>query len=126
MATLLVAAIAIVVFPSFVFCADRDEEKTVSPIRATEIEKTEVTPTLENMNSGVLRLLIWEGHAPQDHVSRFEKQMEEKYNYKVKLQISYVKSSDDIYYSIRSGNVDMVMLTHHHFKDERFNFIEKN
>ncbi len=72
----------------------------------------------------VLRLLIWEGHAPQTLVSRFEKQIEEKYDFKIKLHISYVTSSDDFYDSIRGGNVDMVMMTHHLFKDNRFNYIE--
>ena len=81
-----------------------------TPVRATEAD--------------TLRLLIWEGHAPQAHVSRFKKQIEEKYGFKVKLHISYVESSDDFYNSIRSGNVDIVMMTHHHYKDKRFKYIQ--
>ena len=112
--TIFVAAIAIFVFADFVFC----------PIRAIGIDRTEVTPSPEQMGKGDLRLLIWEGHAPKQHVDEFEKQIEEKYDFKVKLQISYLKGTDDYYNSIRGGNVDMVMLTHDLFKDKRFNFIK--
>jgi len=72
----------------------------------------------------VLRLLVREGHAPKKHVEKFEKHIETKYGRKVKLKIAYVISSDDFYYSIRSKSVDMVMMTHHHYKDERFKYIQ--
>lgn len=88
-----------------------------------DIKRTESVSKNENEN--VLRLLIWEGHAPQAHVRRFEKQIEEKYDFKLKLQISYMDGTDNYYNLIRSSSVDMVMLTHHHIKDERYNFIKK-
>ncbi len=72
----------------------------------------------------VLRLLIWEGHAPKQHVLEFEKQIEKTYKRKVKLDIKYVVGSDDFYNSVRSRSVDIVMMTHHHFKDERFKYIK--
>ena len=72
----------------------------------------------------VLRLLIWEGHAPKQHVEKFEKHIEDKYGRKVKLKILYVSGSDDFYDHIRNRSVDMVMMTHHHFKDERYNYIQ--
>jgi spermidine/putrescine-binding protein len=121
---LLVAAVAVVMLAGLAFWTAEDDKEVASSIRAIEIEKAEVTPTPESMNKGVLRLLIWEGHAPQDHVSRFEKRIEEKYDFKVKLQISYVERPDDFYSSIRRGNVDLVTMTHHLFKDRRFNYIE--
>jgi len=82
------------------------------------------TPVPADGAAATLRLLIWEGHAPQAHVDRFEKQIEEKYGSRVKLHIRYVESSDDFYNSIRSGNVDIVMMTHHLFKDKRFKYIQ--
>lgn len=72
----------------------------------------------------ILRLLIWEGHAPKQHVEEFEKRIEAKYNRKVTLKIDYVTGSDDFYSAVRRKKVDMVMMTHHHFKDERFNYIK--
>jgi spermidine/putrescine-binding protein len=73
---------------------------------------------------GVLRLLIYEGHAPPTFVSNFEKYIEEKYGAKVKLQVSYLDGTDGFYDLIRGGRVDMVVLTHHLIKDKRFNFID--
>ena len=72
----------------------------------------------------VLRLLIWEGHAPPDVVSRFERRIEEKYGTRIKLHISYMNGTDDYYDSIRRGSADMVMLTHDLLNDKRFNFIK--
>jgi len=72
----------------------------------------------------VLRLLIWEGHAPPAHVSSFEKLIEDKYDFRIKLEISYMDGTDSYYSLIRSGSIDMVMLTHDLFKDERFNFVK--
>ncbi|MCK5684591.1 ABC transporter substrate-binding protein [bacterium] len=74
----------------------------------------------------VLRLLIWEGHAPKQHVIEFEKQIETTYKRKVKLKIKYVTGSDDFYNSVRKKSIDVVMMTHHHFKDERFKYIKNN
>ena len=74
----------------------------------------------------VLRLLIWEGHAPKHHIEKFEKEIQKKYGRKVELEISYVVGSDDFYNSVRRGSVDMVMMTHHHFNDKRYNYISKN
>lgn len=76
-------------------------------------------------NELILRLLIWEGHAPKQHIEMFEKQMAAKYGKKVTLKIDYVVGSDDFFDAIRSKRVDMVMMSHHHFKDERFNYIQK-
>jgi len=72
----------------------------------------------------VLRLLIWEGHAPPQHIKKFEEYIKTKYNRAVKLNIKYVVGSDDFFSSVRSRSVDLVMMTHHHFKDERFNYIK--
>ena len=81
------------------------------------------SPFMVSAEEDVLRLLIWEGHAPKSHVEKFEKQIEKKYGRKVKLKIAYVKGSDDFYDPIRSRDTDLVMMTHHHYKDERFNYI---
>ena len=112
--SILVTAVAIFVFAGL----------TLYPAKVIGMDKPEVTPSFEKMDSGILRLLIWEGHAPSALISRFEKQIEAKYNFKIKLDIRYVESSDDFYSLIRNGEVDIVMMTHHHFKDKRFNYIE--
>jgi len=75
-------------------------------------------------NEDVLRILTGEGHAPKQYAEEFEKQIEAKYQRKVKLIITYLTGPEDWYYSIRGRSVDMILMTHHHFKDERYNYIQ--
>jgi spermidine/putrescine-binding protein len=73
----------------------------------------------------VLRLLIWEGHAPPEHVASFERRIAAEHQRTVRLQVTYVAGSDDFYKAIRAKQADVVMMTHHHFNDERFDYIRK-
>jgi spermidine/putrescine-binding protein len=90
-------------------------------------KKTEI-PAVSQQDSkstdDVLRLLIWEGHAPKKHVEQFEKYIETKYGRKVSLGITYLSGPEDLYDAVRSKNVDMIMISHHFFKDERFKYIQ--
>jgi spermidine/putrescine-binding protein len=72
----------------------------------------------------VIRLHIWEGHAPKQFVEDFEKRIEVQYGRPVKLEFSYVEGSDDFYNVVRDRSVDVVMMTHHLYRDERFKFIQ--
>jgi len=72
----------------------------------------------------VLRLLIGVGHAPKQHVETFEKHIKEKYGRQVKLKITNSLGPEDFYGVVKSGEVDLVMMTHHYFNDERFNYIK--
>lgn len=122
-ATILIGAVAIIAFAVFMLHRGSDEKETAPQSRRIDTDQPEVMPDSEQSERGVLRLLIWEGHDPEAHVRRFEKNMAEKYGRKITLQISYLNGTDDFYDSIRSGTVDLVMLTHDLLKDERFNFI---
>jgi spermidine/putrescine-binding protein len=72
----------------------------------------------------VLRLLIWEGHAPDAWIERFENQVKTHHGRSVKLKITYVKGGEEFYDAIRDRAVDVVMMTHHAYKDERFKYIQ--
>jgi len=72
----------------------------------------------------VLRLLIWEGHAPASWVEKFEERIQSRFGRPVKLSITYVKGGEDFYDAIRARAVDVVMMTHHEYKDERFQYIQ--
>jgi len=71
----------------------------------------------------IIRVLTGQGHAPPQHIEQFEKQIQDKYQQKVKLEIIYLTGPEDWYKMIRTGKADLVLLTHHHFKDKRFNYI---
>ena len=72
----------------------------------------------------ILRVLTAPGHAPKQFIEKFEKHIETKYGRKVKLKIIPLTGPDDWYGSVRLGNIDILLLTHHHFKDERYNYIQ--
>lgn len=84
------------------------------------------SPVLVYAGEDVLRLLIWEGYAPIRYVEEFEKHIEAKYDRKVKLKVSVIDGPEDFYDPVRKKSVDVVTLTHHYFKDERFHYIAKN
>jgi len=84
---------------------------------------SETRPATRPDGPDVLRLLIWEGYAPDKYVREFEKRIEAKYNRKIKLKVDVIDGPEDFYGPIRQKRADVVTLTHHHFKDERFNYI---
>ena len=79
----------------------------------------------DNATTYTLRMHIWEGHAPDIFVKKFQEYIEKKYNQKIHFKITYVTGSDDFYNLIRGGEVDIVMMTHHHFKDDRYQYIKR-
>ena len=72
----------------------------------------------------VLRLMIWEGHAPAAWIEKCEGLIKSRFGRPVKLEVSYAKISDEFYDAIRAKAVDVVMMTHHEYKDERFQYIQ--
>ncbi len=74
----------------------------------------------------VLRLRIWPGYAPDEYVEEFETRIEKTYGRTVKLEVAYTDGgANDFYDPIREKSVDVVTITHHLFKDQRFRFIAK-
>lgn len=71
-----------------------------------------------------LRLMIWEGHAPQYFIDSFESKIFKKYKKVVKIHTTNPSGPDDFYNMIRGGDVDVVMMGHHYFRDERYNYIK--
>ncbi|MBE0585026.1 MAG: extracellular solute-binding protein, partial [Desulfofustis sp.] len=107
------------------WAAETSGSPSVAPSEAV-FEVKQDLPITESVNAEpeVLRLLIWEGHAPDDWIERFEKQVESHHGRSVKLKITYVKGGEEFYDAIRDRAVDVVMMTHHAYKDERFKYIQ--
>ena len=70
-----------------------------------------------------LRLLVWEGYAPEKYIAEFEEEVFVKYGKKVKFKVTYVDGSDDFYDPIRNKDVDLVTPSHQLFKDQRYKYI---
>ena len=73
----------------------------------------------------VLRVLVYEGHAPKSLVEKFQKSIEKKYGRKIRVEILRKKTDNDYFDAIRNKEAHVVMLTHHYLRgDKRFKFIE--
>ncbi|MHC4872866.1 MAG: hypothetical protein ACYTFY_13575 [Planctomycetota bacterium] len=75
-------------------------------------------------NENTLRLFLWEGYSPKEFVKKFEKEASEKYKKDIKIKVKYAESPDDFFDAIRGHEFDLVTISHHTIKDERFNFIK--
>jgi spermidine/putrescine-binding protein len=84
-----------------------------------------MSPLIAFGGEDVLRLLIWEGYAPENHIEEFQGEIEAKYGKKVRLKISYAVSSDDFFDPVRNKKVDLITVSHHSMKDAQFNYIDK-
>ena len=84
-----------------------------------------IFPVSISADEDVLRMLVWEGYAPKRYVEEFEREIEVKYGRKVKMDISLVDSPEDFYDPVRSKSVDVITISHHTIKDERFHYIDK-
>jgi spermidine/putrescine-binding protein len=82
-------------------------------------------PTAVLADGDILRLLVWEGYTPEKYIADFEREIERRHGRRVKLAVSYAESPDDFFHSIRNQSVDLVTISHHTIKDERFHFIDK-
>ncbi len=98
------------------------KSQITTPILQQQKVETVEDRTLET-GEQVLRLLIWEGYAPDKYVEEFEKQIEAKYGRKVKLQISFVDGSDDFYNPVRSKKADLITVGAELITAEQFNYI---
>jgi spermidine/putrescine-binding protein len=119
----LLAACGWLLGPDLAVAAEPHLQPRLSPLQgaasaaAVQAEISKATPE-------ALRLLIWEGHAPDAWVQKFEKQVESRHGRSVKLMIAYVKGGEEFYDAIRDRAADVVMMTHHAYKDDRFRYIE--
>lgn len=55
-----------------------------------------------------LRLLVWEGYAPEAVVKKFEKEVREKYKKEVSLKVSYADEVDEMFDAIRDKKADII------------------
>ena len=69
----------------------------------------------------VLKLLVWDGYAPEDTRSSFTRMVEEKYHITLKFEVSLASGPHEFFDRLRTGTVDMISPAHNLPKDFRFN-----
>ncbi len=73
-----------------------------------------------------LRLLVWEGYAPETHRTRFIDMVKEKYGIDLEMEVTYISSDDEFFPALRDGTADIISPVHSLIKDKRFRFIDHN
>jgi len=73
-----------------------------------------------------LKLLVWEGYAPEAHRGNFIQLVKEKYGVDLKMEVSYVNANDDFFPALRDGTADIITPSHPVPKDERWRLIDRN
>ncbi|MCP4119598.1 MAG: extracellular solute-binding protein [Desulfobacteraceae bacterium] len=85
-----------------------------------------ITPvSLACAQGNVLRLLVWEGYAPNGYIQTFEREMEAKYGIKLKMEISYALGSGDFFNLVRDKKIDVITLSHSSIKDNLYGYISR-
>jgi len=71
-----------------------------------------------------LRMLVWEGYAPQEHRDAFIKLVKEKHGVDLKLEVSHVNGNDDFFPALRDKKTDIFSPSHPVPKDKRWKLID--
>jgi spermidine/putrescine transport system substrate-binding protein len=81
-------------------------------------------PPASHAEEQTLRMLIWEGYAPEEHRTAFIKLVKEKYDVDLKLDVKYVNGNDDFFPALKKGETDIFSPSHPVPKDERWQLIQ--
>lgn len=81
-------------------------------------------PVVACAEDDVLRMLVWEGYAPEKNTKVFQKYIEKKYKKKIRIEVSHVSNSDDFFDPVRGKDVDIISPTDHLYNDYRWNLID--
>ncbi len=80
------------------------------------------TQDRENKNEILtLRMLVWEGYAPEQELAAFIDTVNKKYNIRLKFVIKNASNPDDFFNELRKGEVDIISPAHNLPKDSRYN-----
>jgi len=109
-----------------VFAGCQEEQPAEKTDSNQQVPSTEAQTGDRDEDELVLRMQTWEGYAPVEQIEKFEQYVEATYGRQLRIEVTFTQGGDnDFYDPIRKRAVDVVTLTHHLFKDERFNYISK-
>lgn len=75
-------------------------------------------------NQQVLRLLVWEGYAPEAQREQFRQYIYEKYAVDLTLKVDYIADAEDGFEALRLKKADIVSPAHNRINDKRFRMID--
>ncbi len=77
-----------------------------------------------SQNQQTLRLLVWEGYAPQAQREQFRQYIEHKYAIQLTLEVDYIADAEDGFEALRLKKADIVSPAHNRINDKRFKMID--
>jgi len=81
-------------------------------------------PAMASASSETLRMLVWEGYAPEKHQQKFIRLVKDKYDVDLKIEVTLVTGDDDFFPALRDRKVDIISPVHSLIRDKRFQFIK--
>lgn len=75
-------------------------------------------------NQQVLRLLVWEGYAPEVQREKFRQYILDKYSVNLTIQVEYIEEAEDGFQALRLKKADIVSPAHNRINDKRFKMID--
>jgi spermidine/putrescine transport system substrate-binding protein len=72
----------------------------------------------------VLRLLVWEGYAPEAQRLEFQRYIKGKYDVDLKLAVSYIDETEDCFQALRLKTADVLSPAHNRINDTRFRMFD--
>ncbi len=69
-----------------------------------------------------LRMLIWEGYAPDNYIEKFNQHIQKKYKKSVAIEKTFVSVAEDFFNGLRDKKYEIIAPSHNIIKDKRFNF----
>jgi len=70
-----------------------------------------------------LRLLVWEGYAPSDHLRAFIQQTNARYDVELNFAIRPASDPNEFFNALRMGTVDIISPAHNLVKDTAYNLM---
>ena len=70
-----------------------------------------------------LRMLVWEGYAPQKWIEKYKGIVKEKYNVDLDVEIKFVSSTDQFIDALKGRSADIITPSHNLPKDPRYKYI---
>jgi len=73
-----------------------------------------------------LRILCWEGYAPEEHIEKFELFIKNKYDVNLNVKVTYASEIHEFFDQIRGQKTDLISPAHNLPKSKKWNFISGN
>ena len=85
-----------------------------------------ICPATAVAEEQTLRMLVWEGYAPDELVEQFKAMVEEKYGVHLNVEVKFCEGNDDFFPALRDGEVDIVSPSHPVLRDQRWQLMKRN